>query len=288
MPTNAISTADGGWITPLQTRDAQGNPLTIHYEVGKDVTGLVAPACATNTKLSQEGGTYTNSTNDNKAIGLQTTWTIPTGTITTNFGQNGIYFNPVNFNYDGPTSGSTPYTFFQVDWGIGGNSLVPPVGQNWYYMLAYLSGGSYQYTKVQMSSPSSTRGSSYIVNGAIEPTNLANPAAYVVQVTLGSNSWIYSTNLGYNPSLDGVYQFATFQDEYTEKSPGATSLSTDKVASPNVILDNNGNTGYDPFMLNGLTGFNQNNSNGPGPTYQVLSDSQSGVTETDPVSCSIW
>jgi hypothetical protein len=289
MPANAIRTVDGGWVTPLHTHDEKGNPLTIHYEVGKDVTGLIAPPCATNTGLSQEGGTWGNSTNDNKAIGLRTTWTMPTGTITTNFGTNGFYYNPVNFYYDGPTSGTTPYKFFQVDWGIGGNTLSPPVGQNWYYTLAYQSGGTWQYTIKQMSAVTTSQGSSYTVNGAIEPTNLANPPAYVVQVTLGSSSWLYTTNLGYTPSLDGVYSFQAYQDEYTTKSPGATSLATNNVASPNVIIDNNGNTGYDPNMLNSLTVFNSNNPVYTGPTYKVLNSVKSGTTtETDPVSCGTW
>ncbi|GEM_PF-5005171 len=288
-PANAISIPGGGWVTPLQTIDKNGKPLTIHYEVGKDVSGLIAPPCATNTGLTQEGVDYNNSTNDNKAIGMRTSWAMPTGTITTNFSTNGIYFNPVNFYYDGPTSGSTPYTFFQVDWGIGGTGLTPPVGQNWYYTDAYKSGGSWHYHSVQMSSVTTSQGSTYTVFGAVEPSNLANPPAYVVQVTLGSSSWLYTDNLGYTPSLDGVYSFQAYQDEYTTKSPGATSLSSSSVSSPAVVIDNNGNTGYDTIMLNSITTFNGNNNVFTGPTYAVLSpSSSSGTTETATVACANW
>lgn len=288
MPANAIATPGGGWVTPLHTVDEKGKPLTIHYEVAKDVSGLYAHPCATNSGLSQEGANFGNSTNDNKAIGLRTSWVMPTGTITTNFGTNGFYYNPVNFYYDGPTGGTTPYTFFQVDWGIGGNTESPPVGQNWYYTLAYQSGGTWQYTMKQMSAVTTSQGSTYTVFGAIEPTNLANPPAYVVQVTLGSSSWLYSTNLGYTPSLDGVYSFQAYQDEYTTKSPGATSLSSNSVSSPAVVIDNNGNTGYDTTMLNSITTFNTNNGAFTGPTYKVLSPSKSGTTETDSVACGTW
>ncbi|CUR51398.1 exported protein of unknown function [Nitrosotalea devaniterrae] len=47
MPPNAIRTQNGGWITPLQTTDQNGNNLTIHYEgQGIDVTGKVLPSPA--------------------------------------------------------------------------------------------------------------------------------------------------------------------------------------------------------------------------------------------------
>ena len=43
MPPNAIRTPNGGWVTPLQTHDAKGNKLTIHYEVGVPIVGGVSP-----------------------------------------------------------------------------------------------------------------------------------------------------------------------------------------------------------------------------------------------------
>ena len=43
MPKNAIRTPDGGWITPLQTTDQNGNNLTIHYETGIQVSGYANP-----------------------------------------------------------------------------------------------------------------------------------------------------------------------------------------------------------------------------------------------------
>lgn len=43
IPSNAIRTPNGGWITPLQTTNNSGGNLTIHYEVGKPVTGYANP-----------------------------------------------------------------------------------------------------------------------------------------------------------------------------------------------------------------------------------------------------
>jgi hypothetical protein len=43
IPPNAIRTPNGGWITPLQTHDANGTKLNIHYEVGTPVYGKVPP-----------------------------------------------------------------------------------------------------------------------------------------------------------------------------------------------------------------------------------------------------
>jgi hypothetical protein len=41
IPPNAIRTPNGGWMTPLQTHDANGTKLNIHYEVGTPVYGKV-------------------------------------------------------------------------------------------------------------------------------------------------------------------------------------------------------------------------------------------------------
>ncbi|GEM_PF-7117543 len=43
IPKNAIRTPNGGWITPLQTTDMNGNKLTIHYETGTGASGNVLP-----------------------------------------------------------------------------------------------------------------------------------------------------------------------------------------------------------------------------------------------------
>ena len=43
IPSGAIRTPDGGWITPLQTHDENGKNLTIHYETGIPVYGKVPP-----------------------------------------------------------------------------------------------------------------------------------------------------------------------------------------------------------------------------------------------------
>lgn len=43
MPSNAIRTQNGGWVTPLQTTDQNGKNLTLHYETGVLVTGYANP-----------------------------------------------------------------------------------------------------------------------------------------------------------------------------------------------------------------------------------------------------
>ncbi|MDE1873477.1 MAG: hypothetical protein KGH99_08385, partial [Thaumarchaeota archaeon] len=43
MPSNAIRTQNGGWVTPLQTTDQNGKNLTLHYETGVPVTGYANP-----------------------------------------------------------------------------------------------------------------------------------------------------------------------------------------------------------------------------------------------------
>ncbi|MGI0069028.1 MAG: hypothetical protein ACREA3_07740 [Nitrosotalea sp.] len=284
MPANAIRTPNGGWVTPLKTHDDKGNPLTIHYEIGqivhpKELPTILGPS----TGLYQEGTnnwTYSESS-DPLSIGFETTWTMPTGSIT-NTTYNGLYYNPVNFYYNGATTGATyPYTFFQVDWGIGGGG----VQTNWFYSMFYKSGGVWQSpTTVSMSSVPVSQGSTYTVQSAIEPTNLANPPSYVVEVTKGQQSWLYSTSLTYTPQIGYIYQLQSYQDEYV-KGHGSDTFSSDKVTSPTVVLDNNGNTGYDSSHISGNSNYNTNNTTCPNcntyTTYGILAPSGTGTTLQD-------
>lgn len=281
IPADAIRTADGGWITPLWTHDKYGHPLTIHYVVGTRVVGKhVHPGPPYLSGVQQEGAYWSYPTNNNNAIGFNTTWTMPTGSITT--ASNGIYYNPVNFNYGGTTSGSTPYTFFQIDWGVGGSSV--PGGSlvdGWSYTAAY--GSTYN----QISIPATTSpGSTYILGGALEPSPLSSNQ-YVVEIQLGTNAWISATPLGYTPQLGQITNPMSFQDEYVTGS-GTSSLVADTVKKPVIITDNGGTKQYDTTSITGATAYNGHGSYSYSNTYQVMTQSISGTQVSDSFSYTSW
>jgi hypothetical protein len=87
---------------------------------------------------------YSSQAND---IGLKTTWVMPSGSLTGT--GNGIYYNPANFWYVGTTGGSTPYTFFQVEFGKGASTIVT---QNWFYGMMYHDGSGDHYRQFTMPS----------------------------------------------------------------------------------------------------------------------------------------
>ncbi|MGH2611827.1 MAG: hypothetical protein ACRDFB_02115 [Rhabdochlamydiaceae bacterium] len=279
-PANAIRTIDGGWITPLFTHDGKGHPLTIHYEAGTRVVGNhVHPGPPYLTNVQQEGGNWAYTTNNN-AMGFNTTWTMPTGSITN--ASNGIYYNPVNFDYSGTTGGSTPYTFFQVDWGTGGSSV--PGGalvDGWSYTLLY--GTTYN----QISIPATTsQGSTYVVAGALEPSPLSSNQ-YVVEIELGTNAWISATPLGYTPQLGKITNLQSFQDEYVTRS-GTSSLSADTVKTPTIVADNSGTVKYDTTSVTGVSAYNGYGIYTHSKTYEVMSPSVSTKQVTDSFSYTSW
>lgn len=282
IPANAIRTVDGGWITPLFTHDKNGNPLTIHYEVGKRVVGKhVHPGPTYSSGVQQEGGYWTYPTNNNNAMGFNTTWVMPTGSITN--ASNGIYYNPVNFFYSGTTSGSTPYTFFQVDWGTGGGSVLGgSLIDGWSYTLVYGS----TYNQQTMSSVTVSQGSTYVVAGALEPSPLSSNQ-YVVEVELGNNAWIYSTALGYTPQLGQITTPMSYQDEYVTRS-GTSSLSSDTVSNPTIVADNSGTVQYDTTSITGASTYSGSGSYSSSYTYAVMSPSISGTQITDSFSYTSW
>ncbi len=284
IPANAIRTVDGGWITPLQTVDDKGRPLTIHYEPSPQVFGYLPPSCSGpySSQVEQEGGSWSYPTQNNNAIGFETTWNMPTGNVTG--GANGVYYNPVNFNYTGSMTGNTyPYTFFQVDWGIGTGST--GIYKHWSYTMAYKSGSNIIYNQYGMSGITESQGSTYTVQSMLEPSPMASNQ-YVVQVTLGSNSWIYSNSLTYTPQLGHLTKLMSFQDEYAV-AHGTTNLGSDSVSSPTIVLDNSNVLGYDTTSVTGVSQYTGYGAYS-GSTYQILTSSVGTKTIADSAGCPSW
>jgi hypothetical protein len=266
-PANAIATPDGGWITPPQTTDKDGKPITIQYTKSVQIFDNLPAACSgsATSGLKQEGANWVYNNNVNEA-GLYVPWTMPTGSLT---GSNGLYYNPVNFNYIGPTSGSTPYDFFQVDFGKGS---LTGITQNWFYTMAYPSGSSTHYDTFAMPAVTVSPGSTYNVQGVLEPYPVANPSQYVVQVTLGGSSWLTGHALGYNPTIGSsdTNGFSSYVDQYLENH-GTTTLSVDQNGIPALVEISSGSLVLDGAAITGYTTFDRNNTNQPVSTYDVLS-----------------
>lgn len=282
VPANAIATPDGGYVTIPRMTDDDGKPLNIKYEAGiKGTGGDIVPACrGPSTGLYQEGANWATTSNS-QTIGYEETWQMPTGSVTGN--NVGFFYNPVNFWY--PASG-TNYDFFQVDFGIG-NNLGSRTG--WIMTYSYVdSNGVRQYPFTTIPATISA-GSNYKVDAMLQPYPLANPSSYVVQITLGSNSWLYSQPLGYTPSLGSVYSFQSYQDQWLLSS-GSSTLSADSNSSPKVIKDVSGSLVYDSTLVTGKTQWDTlNTSATTSQTRDILSPSSSGTTSfTDPRECSTF
>lgn len=291
IPDNAIKTPTG-YVTPVQTVDDKGRPLTIHYmDDSKRVSGAghVYPCPPTaNSGLNQEGGAWSYPVSNSQAIGFQTHWTMPTGGFG-NTASNGLYYNPVNFNYTGTTSGSTPYSYFQVTWGLSGTSV--GLTDGWTYLMWYKnSNGNYNSPPVQNTMPSVpiTPGSTYTVQAQLEPYPMASPSQYVVQVTLGSNSYMYSAALTYDPQIGQIKNdLKSFQDEYVTAHDSNVNLSSDTVNTPVIVVDQNNVIGFDSMAVTGVSSTNTVASYG-GSTYPILTPSTSGTQVTDSLPCNTW
>ena len=284
VPANAIATPEGGFVTPLETTDANGKPLNIHYEKGIEGSGgRIVPAClAAHSGLYQEGNDWTTSA-DTSAIGAQQVWIMPSGSFTS--GTEGIFYNPVNFWYPA-TSGN--YDFFQVDFGLG-NDLGGRTG--WIMTYSYTAAnGTRLYPYTTMPGITVTAGSTYTVEAMLEPTALANPPAYVVQVTLGTNSWLYSKTLGYTPSLGSVKTFQSYNDEYTESAGSASNYLSDTDKTPQLVEDVSNALHLDGGThVTAMSSFNTPNTGVSVTTRGILAVSPTNtINYNDLVQCSSW
>ncbi len=287
-PANAITITDGGWITPLMTHDDKGNPITLQYVKSERIFGYPdAVTCTTHAQgLYQEGGNWLYSAGSYD-IGLKTTWTMPTGSVSGS--TSGMYYNPVNFHYTGTMTGNVhPYTFFQVDWGIGSF-----VKNGWFFTMMYHDSSLNKdiYEKYTMSGVTATQGLTYVVQGALEPSDMSSTPSYVVQVTQGTHGWIFSQPLTYNPQVGKLSGPSSYQDEYLQ-DPGSTTLGADTEASPAILADINSQLTPEPSEITGFNGniailntgdFSQYN------TYSAFASSYLGTTSfSDPNQCNNW
>jgi hypothetical protein len=284
VPQNAMATPDGGYVTIPHLTDDDGKKINVQYEVGeKGSGGTIVPACRGPTQgLYQEGANWAVSANSQR-IGSEESWTFPTGSLSGT--SVGIFYNPVNFYY--PAS-SPNYDFFQVDYGLG-NNLGNRAG--WIMTYSYIDSNhvrQYPYTK--MTSVTVSPGSTYKVDAMLQPYPLANPSAYVVQVTLGSNSWIYSQPLGYTPSLGSVNTFQSYNDQWLLSSGSGSNYLSDTNSSPKIIKDVSGSLVYDSSLVTGMSSFDTiNTSATTSSTRDVLSPSPANtIPYNDLQECSSW
>lgn len=286
-PAGAIATPDGGFVTPVRTKDDNGNPLNIVYD-DKGSTFITpierAPTCVSsspNTGIYQEGANWSVSSNS-QVIGYSENWKLPTGTFTGS--GNFVYYNPVNFHY--PFAPSGKYDFFQVDFGLG-----PGAGSlsNWFMTTAITSSNTYVTTTLP--SVTVSAGSTYRVDAMLEPYPLANPSSYVVQITLGSNSWLRSVPLGYTPNEGSFYinTFQSYQDQYLGTS-GTTTVSSDTNTNPAAVKDVSGSLVFDSTLVTSKTLFDSFNSSiSSSVHWDILSPSSTGTKSfNDAADCSSW
>ncbi len=283
LPPNAIKTPNGGYVTIPHPTDENGNTIKLTYEVGTEGSGgYIVPACRGPTQgLYQEGNDWIVTANSQR-IGAEETWTFPTGTVSGT--SVGFFYNPVNFYY--PIS-SPNYDFFQVDYGLG-NNLKTRAG--WIMTYSYIaSNGTRLYPFTNMAAITVSPGSTYKVDAMLQPYPLANPPAYVVQVTLGTNGWLYSKPLGYAPALGSVNTFKTYNDEWLLSS-GSSTLSSDTNASPKIIKDVNNALVYDGTLVTGMTSKDQiNTAATTASTRDILSPSPLNTTPYNDIrECSSW
>ena len=169
------------------------------------------------------------------STGFVVQWMMPRGLIVGY--EAGVYYNPVNFYQNVPSDTSNQkYMFYQVDYGVG-----KLLGNRQGLVLTFEPGGSEYYSFIQLKEVPIMPGSKYWITGVLEPTPLANPPAYVVQIVQGTHSWIYKTGIDeINPRTSPVYKFQSFQDQWIS-SPFASNLTRDEVSYPVIISVENGN-----------------------------------------------
>lgn len=248
LPPNAIATPEGGYVTISHSTDENGKPLNIKYAVGEKTiakTGDVVPACrGPNVGLYQEGVNSWTVSSTADQIGFSDNWQMPTGGLTGT--SVGIFYNPVNFHY--PATG-TNYDFFQTTFGIG-NSLAP-IGPGWKMIYSWVAAnGTRLYGSTSMAAVTVSGGSTYRIDATLQPFPLANPSAYVIQVSKGANSWIYSQPLGYTPSAGSVNNFQSYQDQWLLSS-GSSTLSSDTVGTPKLARLVGGSLTFDATKVTG-------------------------------------
>lgn len=292
LPENGLRTSNGGFITIPRPLDDNGKPLNVIYEENtiQYPTGPIVPACrGPSPGLYQEGNSWTVTSNSN-TIGASGQWNLPTGTI--NSGSDvGIYYNPVNFW----VTAATPlhdYDFFQVTYGIGNNLSLGP---GWKMIFSQLdSNGNRIYPYISMSGIPVVAGGSYRVDSMLQPLGLANPPAYVVQVTYGGNAWVYNTILQSNyPTIKGSMSlFSSYNDEWLKSHGGSTNYLSDTNSNPQIMKDVNNVIAWDPTLVTGLVSSDTNKPIQGQPnlqTWDILSPSPLNTKPyNDLQECSSW
>lgn len=283
-PDNAISTPNGGWVTPLQFRDIKGNKLLIHVinpqqnlihvmNVSKTLqtvynkNSTFIPVCPQwGAGVYQEGGNWTISSTSSlisDIMGYQVVWKVPLGNTSSTepiIPSGGIYYNPVNLFY--PIVQIYDDNFFQVTYGVG-----PGVQDGWQIWSSGFQDTAGDRYYIQHSISGSTAPSydtTYRISAAMETSipglgSPANPSVFVVEIETTSYTTnianIYYYDINYTPQPGQVFGFSSYQDEYTILPGGDFSLTADQVSNPAVmelisnefVNDTSLVTGFVPF-----------------------------------------
>src|SRR6185437_1443656 len=199
----------------------------------------IPPGDTTTTSDRTSNGTDTITVTN--SIGFVAQWMMPNGTITGY--KAGVFYNPVNF-YQNVPGDPTKYMFYQVDYGVG-----KVLGNRTGLIMTTEQGGSGIYPFIKLNNVTVVPGSKYWVAGVLEPSPLAVPPAYVVQIIHGNQSWVYETEIDdINPNTSPVYRYQSFQDEWIS-TDFASNLTRDEISYPIIIsVDNNNNIKLDSIL----------------------------------------
>jgi len=194
-----------------------------------------------NTTISDMTNPGANIVTKANSTGMVAQWMMPNGTIRGY--EAGVFYNPVNF-YQNDPSDPTKYMFFQVDYGVG-----KLFGNRTGWIMTFEQGGSGNYAFIQLNNVTVAPGSKYWIAGVLEPSPLAQPPAYVVQIIHGTHSWVYETEINdIDPKSSPVYKFQSFQDQWIS-TPFASNLTRDEISYPTIIsIDNNNNFTLDSIL----------------------------------------
>ncbi len=200
------------------------------------------------------------------STGFVVQWKMPVGTVQGY--KAGVFYNPVNFYQNNPNDSN--YMFYQVDYGVGHT-----LGNREGLILTIEPGGSGSYSFIKLNDANILPGSKYWITAMLEPSSIADPPVYVVEIIHGTDAWVYWTDYNHSiqvqPTTDPVYRFASFQDEYTSPT-FASNLTADEVSYPTVIsTDHNNNIVLGAFLTN-ATGYTSVVSiDGVGQSFRLLS-----------------
>lgn len=162
---------------------------------------------------------------------------------------------------------------------------------HWFFTMMYHDSNLNKdiYEKYAMPTVTESQGSTYTVQGVLEATDMSSTPSYVVQITLGTQGWISSQPLTYNPQLGFKSGLASYQDEYLQ-DPGSTTLSADTEANPTPLADISSVITAEAQEITGYTALNQLNSGVSGyNTYSAFSSSQINTKSfSDPNQCNSW